>query len=54
MTAIVQALSRYSHVDTSAEPSINALKIIAILCGAGPCISLMFATYGLDVSYAFF
>jgi len=50
MTALVQKLSQFSH----AETDIDVLKMIAILCGAGLFVSLLFATYGLDLSLGFF
>ena len=50
MTALVQAFSRLSSVDSETE----ALKALAMLCGVGLFISLMFATYGLDLSPGFF
>ena len=50
MTALVQALSHISATEVRAEP----LKIIAIFCGVGLFVSLLFASYGLDLSPGFF
>lgn len=50
MTAIAHALSR-------AFPSageFDALKQIALFCGAGLLVSLVCSTYGLDLSPGFF
>jgi hypothetical protein len=52
MTALVQALSRYRATKTETETDI--LKIVALFCGAGLAVSLICATYGLDVSPGFF
>jgi hypothetical protein len=45
MPAIVKAVPR---VD------VQALKFVAMLCGVGLAVSLIVATYGLDLSWAFF
>jgi ribose/xylose/arabinose/galactoside ABC-type transport system permease subunit len=50
MTAVVNALSRAFH--SSGE--IDALKQIALLCGAGLLVSLLLLTYGVDLSPGFF
>lgn len=50
MTALAYALSRVSSVEVEAHP----LKAIAILCGAGLFVSLLFAAYGIDLSPGFF
>ena len=50
MTALVQALYRASHTETETD----ILKMLAFLCGAGLFVSLLFATYGLDLSPGFF
>jgi hypothetical protein len=50
MTALVQAFSRLSSVDVETE----TLKAVAMLCGVGLFVSLLFATYGLDLSPGFF
>jgi hypothetical protein len=50
MTTLVHAFSRLSSVDIERE----ALKALLMLCGAGLFVSLMFLTYGLDLSPGFF
>jgi hypothetical protein len=50
MTALVQALSRFGSTDVETE----TLKLLAIFCGAGLFVSILFATYGLDLSPGFF
>jgi hypothetical protein len=50
MTALVQAFSRLSSVDIETE----TLKALLVLCSAGLFVSLLFATYGLDLSPGFF
>jgi hypothetical protein len=50
MTALVQALSRA----TRTEIETDALTTVALLCGAGLFVSLLFATYGVDLSPGFF
>jgi hypothetical protein len=48
--AIARVLSRISGT----ELEVEALKAIAIFCGLGLLVSLLFATYGLDLSPGFF
>jgi hypothetical protein len=50
MAALVQALSRFGSTDVETD----TLKLLAIFCGAGLVISIVFATYGLDLSPGFF
>lgn len=50
MTAFVQALYRVSRTETETD----VLKLVALFCGAGLFVSLLFATYGLDLSPGFF
>ena len=50
MTAIARVLSRVS----GHEVATDALKTIALFCGVGLMVSLLFATYGLDLSAGFF
>jgi hypothetical protein len=50
MTAIVHALSRTFH----SAKEIDALRQIALLCGAGLLVSLLLLTYGVDLSPGFF
>jgi hypothetical protein len=48
MTALVQALSRVSRAE------IDAFTALALFCGAGLLVSLIMASYGLDLSPGFF
>jgi hypothetical protein len=48
--AIARVLSRVSGT----EVEVETLKTIAIFCGLGLFVSLLFATYGLDLSVRFF
>ena len=50
MAALVQALSRFGSTDVETE----TLKLIAIFCGGGLFISILLASYGLDLSPGFF
>jgi hypothetical protein len=50
MTAIARVLSRVS----GQEVATDTLKTIALFCGVGLLVSLLFATYGLDLSAGFF
>lgn len=50
MAAIAKVLSRASGTDID----LQTLKILAIFCGAGLFVSLLFASYGLDLSPGFF
>jgi hypothetical protein len=50
MAAIAKALSRTS----GAEVEVETLKTIAMFCGVGLLVSLLFATYGPDLSVGFF
>jgi hypothetical protein len=50
MAAIVKALSHASGM----EVEVETLKTIAMFCGVGLLVSLLFATYGLDLSTGFF
>ena len=49
MAALVTTLSRAFGTDLSVE----TLKIIAIFCGVGLLVSLMVASYGVDLTPAF-
>ena len=51
MTALVQALSRISST-TNIET--ETLKVLAAFCCAGLAVSLLVATYGVDLSPGFF
>jgi hypothetical protein len=48
--AIARVLSRVSGT----ELGVEILKTIALFCGLGLFISLLLATYGLDLSAGFF
>jgi hypothetical protein len=50
MTAIAKVLSRVSRTEGNPEP----LKVVAIFCGVGLLLSLVFISYGLDLSPGFF
>jgi len=50
MAAIARVLSRATGTDIDVE----IVKTLAIFCGAGLLISLLLATYGLDLSAGFF
>jgi hypothetical protein len=50
MAALARTRARAFGTDVGVE----ALKIIAIFCGAGLLVSLAFASYGLDLSPGFF
>jgi hypothetical protein len=50
MTAIAKTFSRVSGTNVDVE----TLKTIAMFCGVGLFVFLLFATYGLDLSTGFF
>lgn len=50
MIAIARALSRVSGT----EVDVEILKTVAMFCGVGLFVSLLLATYGLDLSPGFF
>jgi hypothetical protein len=50
MAAIARAFSRVSRIDVDVE----TLKTLVIFCGVGLFVSLLFASYGLDLSAGFF
>jgi hypothetical protein len=50
MAGIARALDRALGIQVDVEP----VKIIAIFCGAGLAVSLLVASYGLDLSPEFF
>jgi hypothetical protein len=50
MAALARVLSRATGTDIDVE----IVKLLAIFCGAGLLISLLLATYGLDLSEGFF
>jgi hypothetical protein len=51
MTAIARALSRRLP---GSQSDVETLKTIGMFCGAGLLVSLMLASYGLDLSPGFF
>ncbi len=50
MAAIARVLSRATGTDIDVE----IVKMLAIFCGAGLLVSVLLATYGLDLSEGFF
>jgi hypothetical protein len=50
MTVIAKALSRISGTNID----IETLKTIIMFCGVGLTVSLMYASYGLDLGPGFF
>ena len=50
MAAIARALGRALVI----QVDIETLKILVIFCGAGLTVSLLLASYGLDLSAGFF
>jgi hypothetical protein len=50
MAAIAKALSRATgtHID------VEIVKTVAMFCGVGLLVSLLMASYGLDLSAGFF
>jgi hypothetical protein len=50
MTAIARVLSRASGIRVDVE----IIKTIAMFCGVGLTVTLLVATYGLDLSPGFF
>jgi hypothetical protein len=50
MAAIARALSRASGT----EIDVETLKTVIMFCGVGLTVSLMLASYGVDLSPGFF
>jgi hypothetical protein len=50
MAAVARALSCASGTNVDVE----SLKTVAMFCGVGLFVSLLFVTYGLDLSPGFF
>jgi hypothetical protein len=50
MAAIARALDRTLAI----QVDIGTLKTLVIFCGAGLTVSLLLASYGLDLSAGFF
>ena len=51
MTAIAKV---FSNAIPAISPDVDILKMVAVLCGIGLVVSLMIASYGLDLSAGFF
>jgi len=52
MTAIAKA---FSNVIPAISPDVDILKTVALFCcGAGVFVSMLLASYGLDLSAGFF
>jgi hypothetical protein len=51
MTAIAKALA---NAMPAISPDVDILKTVALFCGAGLFVSLLVASYGLDLSAGFF
>jgi hypothetical protein len=51
MTAIARVLSRTLP---ASQAGVDTLKTIGMFCGVGLLVSLMLASYGLDLSPGFF
>jgi hypothetical protein len=50
MTALAKALSNISGTNVDVE----VLKAVIMFCAVGLTVSMMVASYGLDLSYGFF
>ena len=50
MVAIARALSRASGTNVD----VDTLKLLLMFCGVGLAVSLILASYGLDLSPGFF
>jgi hypothetical protein len=44
----------FSNVIPAISPDFDILKTVAVFCGVGLCVSLILASYGLDLSAGFF
>jgi hypothetical protein len=51
MTAIAKA---FVNVIPAISPDVDMFKAIALFCGAGLCVSLILASFGLDIGADFF
>jgi len=51
MAALVRVLLQASK---TTDVDVETLKTVAMFCGVGLFVSLLFATYGLDLSAGFF
>lgn len=56
MESAMATIGRLLSGDVSAatDTDFDALKTVGIFCAAGLFVSLLFATYGLDLSVGFF
>jgi hypothetical protein len=54
MSMLVRALAYVTGTDRAIGDDLETLKILVILCGAGLSVSLLFLSYGLDLSPGFF
>lgn len=54
MTALVQALTRYTATRTEAPTKTDALIAVAVFCGAGLVVSLICVACGLDLGVDLF
>jgi hypothetical protein len=52
MTALV--VRTFSWLSDSTSVEVETLTLLAIFCGAGLLVSILLATYGLDLSPGFF
>jgi hypothetical protein len=50
MVAIIKAVPNA----TETRADVQVFKLVGMMCGAGLAVSLIVATYGLDLSRAFF
>jgi hypothetical protein len=51
MTAIAKA---FVNSIPAISPDVDILNTVAMFCGAGLLVSMIFASYGLDLSAGFF
>jgi hypothetical protein len=51
MTAIAKA---FSNAIPANSPDVDILRTVAVFCGVGLVVSLLVASYGLDLSAGFF
>jgi hypothetical protein len=50
----MDAFGKLDARESGTQDAFEALKIVAMFCGVGLTLSLLFATYGLDLSPGFF
>jgi hypothetical protein len=50
MAAIINAIRKA----TENSVDVETLKVVAIFCGVGLAVSLIVASYGVDLSWGFF